>query len=619
MNRYPVWKYILILVIVTLGGLYALPNIYGQSPVVQIKPKEDVAVTEETVEHIESLLDQAKIVHNHAAVDGDTAVVKFHDLDAQRQAQDLLSKEPTLKGFDTAMNLKPNVPEWLENLGGTAMNLGLDLRGGVHFLLEVDMKSATENKKKQIRADITALLIKEKIPKKKLIWIGDELHLEFRNLENLEKASDLIEDDFTELTLKSNTGDGVYELKGILTEQSLNGIKETALEQNLTTLRSRVNEVGVAEPIIQRQGLERIVVQLPGVQDTTAAKNILDATATLEYRATHMSQADTMEAARTGRAPIGTSLYYETDGTPVLLKDRVIATGNQLIDAQATIEQQTGSPAVSVKLNSVGAARMLEFTKNNVNNFMGVVFKERIPIGKNEAGEMQYKDKEEVINNARINGVFSNQFQTTGLGTQKRAQELAMLLRAGALAAPVQIVEERTIGPSLGQDNIDKGVLSVQIGLAMVLVFMLIYYRMFGLIANIALTINVVLMVACLSLFGATLTLPGIAGIVLTVGMAVDANVLIFERIKEELRDGNTVQGSIKSGYDKAFSTIADANVTTLIAAVVLFAFGTGPIKGFAVTLSIGIMTSMFTAIVVSRAVVNLVYGRKKRLKSIAI
>ncbi|MGJ8663728.1 MAG: protein translocase subunit SecD, partial [Marinicella sp.] len=419
-----------------------------------------------------------------------------------------------------------------------------------------------------------------------------------------------------ELTLRDNIGSDVFELIGLVTEQSLNLIKENALNQNLTTLRSRVNEIGVAEPIIQRQGLERIVVQLPGVQDTTAAKNILDATATLEYRATDMENNAEL-AARTGRTPIGSSLYYEK-GVPVLLKDRVIATGNQLIDAQPTFDQQSGSPAVSVKLNSMGAARMLEFTKNNVNNFMGVVFKERIPIGKNEEGVMQYRDKEEVISNARINGIFSNQFQTTGL-SQKQATELALLLRAGALAAPVQIVEERTIGPSLGQDNIDQGVMSVQIGLAMVLVFMLFYYRMFGVIANIALTINVVLMMACLSLFGATLTLPGIAGIVLTVGMAVDANVLIFERIKEEIREGNTIQGSIKSGYDKAFSTIADANVTTLIAAVVLFAFGTGPIKGFAVTLSIGIMTSMFTAIVVSRAMVNLIYGRKKRLQSIAI
>ncbi len=615
MNRYPLWKYVLILVIVAMGALYALPNIYGQSPVVQIKAKDDVAVTQTTIQNVENILTEGNIAHDQVVIDGETAVVKFSDLDSQREAQDLLKQK--MKSYDTAMNLKPNVPEWLENLGGRAMNLGLDLRGGVHFLLEVDMAKAAENKKKQLRADVTAALIKQKIPKKKIIWEGNTLVVGFRNAADLEAADDLVGTDFTELSLSQEVSGDTFELKGLLNEQSLKLIKDNAIEQNLTTLRSRINEVGVAEPIIQRQGLERIVVQLPGVQDTTVAKNILDATATLEYRATDMENSAEL-AARTGRTPVGSSLYYEK-GVPILLKDRVIATGNQLIDAQATIDQQTGTPAVSVQLNSLAAARMLEFTKTNTGNFMGVVFKERIPIGKNEAGEMQYRDKEEVISNARINGIFSNRFQTTGLESQKAANELAMLLRAGALAAPVQIVEERTIGPSLGQDNIDAGVLSVQIGLALVLVFMLVYYRMFGVIANIALTINVVLMVACLSLFGATLTLPGIAGIVLTVGMAVDANVLIFERIKEELRDGNTVQGSIKSGYEKAFSTIADANVTTLIAAVVLFAFGTGPIKGFAVTLSIGIMTSMFTAIVVSRAVVNLVYGRKKRLKSIAI
>ncbi len=616
MNRYPVWKYVLVLVIVAMGALYALPNIYGQSPVVQIKAKNDQAISQANINQVEQLLTDAGIGFDQAAIDGETAIVKFADLDAQREAQDLLKSN--LTGFDTAMNLKPNVPEWLEDLGGRAMNLGLDLRGGVHFLLEVDMAKAEENKKKQIRSDITATLIKQKIPKKKIRWEDNRLVVGFRNAEHLTQAKDLIEEDFTELTVTENVSGDVFELNGLLSETSLNSIKENALNQNLTTLRSRVNEIGVAEPIIQRQGLERIVVQLPGVQDTTAAKNILDATATLEYRATDNENSADL-AARTGRTPIGSSLYYDRQGRPVLLYDRVIATGNQLIDAQATFDQQSGSPAVSVKLNSMGAARMLEFTKSNVGNFMGVVFKERIPIGKNDDGVMQYRDKEEVISNARINGVFSNQFQTTGLDSQKEATELALLLRAGALAAPVQIVEERTIGPSLGQDNIDKGVISVQIGLALVLVFMLIYYRMFGVIANIALTINVVLMVACLSLFGATLTLPGIAGIVLTVGMAVDANVLIFERIKEEIREGNTIQGSIKSGYDKAFSTIADANVTTLIAAVVLFAFGTGPIKGFAVTLSIGIMTSMFTAIVLSRAIVNLIYGRKKKLQSIAI
>lgn len=617
MNRYPLWKYILILVIISMGALYALPNMYGQSQVVQVKSSNEVVIDQAILDQISQVLDDSQVAYDDVTIDGDTAIVKFAGLDAQRKGQDALKEG--LTGFDTAMNLRPNVPEWLAGLGGKAMNLGLDLRGGVHFLLEVDMKEAADNKKKQIRSDITASLIKAKIPKKSIIWVGNELTVGLRDQTDLEQAIDIIETEYTELTLRENVSGDKFEVIGLLNEQSLNAVKENALNQNLTTLRTRVNEIGVAEPIIQRQGLERIVVQLPGVQDTTAAKNILDATATLEYRATHSFDAEAAATYRSGRTPLGTTLYFESDGKPIYLKNRVIATGNQLVDAQATFDQQSGSPAVSVKLNSIGASRMLEFTKSNVNNFMGVVFKERIPIGKNDDGVMQYKNKEEVINNARINGVFSNQFQTTGLGSQQRATELALLLRAGALAAPVQIVEERTIGPSLGQDNINKGVLSVQIGLALVLVFMLIYYRMFGLIANIALTMNVVLIVACLSIFGATLTLPGIAGIVLTVGMAVDANVLIFERIKEEITDGNTIQGSIKSGYEKAFSTIADANVTTLIAAIVLFAFGTGPIKGFAVTLCVGIMTSMFTAIVLSRAVVNLIYGRKKKLQSIAI
>ena len=617
MNRYPMWKYILILVVISLGALYALPNMYGQSQVVQIKPKNEAVVNQATLDQLKEVLTSEQVAFDDIIIDGESAVVKFADLDAQRHGQDALKEG--LKNFDTAMNLRPNVPAWLANLGGKAMNLGLDLRGGVHFLLEVDMQEAAENKRKQIRSDITSALIKEKIPKKRISWTSNELTVSFRNEEDLQKAFKVIEKDYDELSLSESVSGETFEIKGILTEQSINAVKENALNQNLTTLRDRVNEVGVAEPIIQRQGLERIVVQLPGIQDTTQAKNILDATATLEYRATHSYDAEAARIYASGKTPIGTSLYFETNGQPIYLKDRVIATGNQLIGAQATLDQQTGQHAVNVQLNSIGAARMLDFTKNNVGKFMGVVYKERIPIAKNEAGEMQYRNKEEVISNASINGVFSNRFQTTGGFTQKGASDLALLLRAGALAAPVQIVEERTIGPSLGQDNIDKGMLSVQIGLAFVLVFMLFYYRTFGFIANIALVLNVVLMTACLSIFGATLTLPGIAGVVLTVGMAVDANVLIFERIKEEIREGSTIQNSIKSGYEKAFSTIADANVTTLIAAVVLFAFGTGPIKGFAVTLCVGIMTSMFTAIMVSRAVVNLIYGGKKKLKSIAI
>jgi preprotein translocase subunit SecD len=616
MNRYPLWKYILVLVVVALGSLYALPNIYGQSPIVQVKPDDQSDLQVATIDIIKETLSEQQIGFESVVEDSGSAIVKFNDLDNQRKAQDLLKDE--LPGFDTAMNLKPNVPDWLAALGGRAMNLGLDLRGGVHFLLEVDMKEAADNKKKQLRSDITATLIKDKIPKKGIRWQDNQLIIGFRDEPAAEKALSSLKKDFDELDFELEADGDEVQLMALLSEQSIRDIKENALTQNLTTLRSRVNEIGVAEPIIQRQGQDRIVVQLPGIQDTTRAKNILDATATLEYRATDMEN-NAIAAQRSGRSPIGSSLFFDREGRPVLLKDRVIVTGNQLVDAQATFDQQSGTPAVSVQINSVGAKRMLEFTKNNVGNNMAVVFKERIPLGKNDEGVMQYKSKEEVISNAVINGVFSNRFQTTGLDSQKEASELALLLRAGALAAPVQIVEERTIGPSLGQDNIDKGVKSVQIGLVLVLIFMLIYYKMFGVIANIALTINVVLMVACLSLFGATLTLPGIAGIVLTVGMAVDANVLIFERIKEELRDGSSVQSSIKSGYGKAFSTIADANVTTFIAAVVLFAFGTGPIKGFAVTLSIGILTSMFTAIIVSRAIVNLIYGRQKRLKSIAI
>lgn len=614
MNRYPMWKYVLILVIVAIGALYALPNIYGQSPVVQISSSDGTAITDHAP--YEEALKAANVPFEQIIADGDSAVVKFADLDSQRAGQDVLKN--VNKDVRTAMNLKPNVPQWLDDLGGSAMNLGLDLRGGVHFLLEVDMQEAADNKQRQLRSDATALLFKEKIPKKSIRWDDNDLRITFKSAERVEEAYDALRRQLTELTFRFETG-AENVVIGTLTDNVLKSIKDNAIEQNLTTLRSRVNEIGVAEPIVQRQGLDRIVVQLPGIQDTTQAKHILDATATLEYRATDMENS-AQQAANTGRSPIGSTLFYDRDGRPVLVKDRVIATGNQLVDAQQTFDAQNGQPAVSVKLNSIGASRMLEFTKNNVGKLMAVVFKERIPLGKDENGVMKYRDRAEVISNATINGVFSNSFQTTGLDSVQEATQLALLLRAGALAAPVQIVEERTIGPSLGQDNIDKGVMSVQIGLALVLVFMLIYYRMFGVIANIALTVNIVLMVALLSLFGATLTLPGIAGIVLTVGMAVDANVLIFERIKEELRSGaNTVQGSIKAGYDKAFSTIADANVTTFIAAVVLFAFGTGPIKGFAVTLSIGIMTSMFTAIMFSRALVNLIYGRKKKLKAIAI
>ncbi len=617
MNRYPLWKYVLILTVVLVGAFYALPNIYGQDPVVQVTASGSQSIDDALVSRVESVLAGAGIEHRGVILEPDTLYVKFADTEEQIKANDALSD--VLKNYTPALNLRPNIPEWLANLGGSAMNLGLDLRGGVYFLLEVDMDEAEQTKRRQIRNDITDLLRKEKIPKKSNRWDGNRLQITFNSEELADRAYEAIRLSFNELTFSTNElSDGEYAVEGELSETAINDIKQKALEQNLTTLRNRVNEIGVAEPVIQRQGLSRIVVQLPGVQDPTKAKEILDTTATLEYRAVDM-QGDIGEALRSGRTPVGSSLFYDRDGNGVLLKNRVIVTGDQLIDAQSGFDQESGTPNVSVRLNSVGASRMLDFTRQNVRNNMAAVLKERIPNGKDAEGKTIYITKEEVINNAVIQGVFSNQFQTTGLGSPKEAARLAVLLRAGALAAPVEIVEERTIGPSLGRDNIEKGVLSVQIGLALVLLFMLVYYKLFGLIANIALSVNLVLIVAFLSIFGATLTLPGIAGIVLTVGMAVDANVLIFERIKEELRSGTSVQNSIKAGYEKALSTIADANVTTLIAAVVLFAFGTGPIKGFAVTLSIGILTSMFTAIMLSRAIVNLVYGKKKRLQSLSI
>jgi len=422
-------------------------------------------------------------------------------------------------------------------------------------------------------SDIRQLLKEEKISNRAIKADGRTFKIRLRSEADLQKAYDKLRTRLTDLAFSTDDSNGDYWLIGKLREQALIGMKDKALEQNLTTLRSRVNELGVAEPQIQQQGSDRIVVELPGIQDE-----------------------------RSGRIPVGYKLYHDKQGNPVLLK------------------KETGTPMVSVTLNSLGAKRMLEFTKKNVGNNMAVVYKERIPVGKDpETGKTRFKDSEVVISNARINGVFSSRFQTTGLDSMEEATQLALLLRAGALAAPVEIVEERTVGPSLGQENIEKGFKSVVIGFVFVLIFMAVYYKVFGLVADIALATNLVLIVAILSMLGATLTLPGIAGIVLTVGMAVDANVLIFERIKEELRNGTSIQTAIKAGYEKAFSTIADANITTLIAAIVLFAFGTGPIKGFAITLGIGILTSMFTAIMVTRALINWLYGRKKHLRSIPI
>jgi preprotein translocase subunit SecD len=492
------------------------------------------------------------------------------------------------------------------------MYLGLDLRGGVHFLMEVDMPAATRQAIEGYSTDLRTLFRDEKLRYTGLRVSDQGVQIGFGSEEERESARTLLSNNFQSLMVEVMENTGRYELLAHPGEQEIREIQDFALQQNILTLRNRVNELGVADPVIQQQGTSRIVVQLPGVQDTAQAKRILGATATLEYRAVDTEH--DVDRSLNGKVPAGSRLYYDRNGRPVLLKKSVIATGNQIINARSGFDQSSGSPMVSVTLDAKGARNMLKFTKENVGKPMAVVFIENrnettLVDGKPVSKQVKV---EEVVSIATIRDVFSKRFQTTGLDSPKEAQELALVLRSGALAAPIEIIEERTVGPSLGKDNIEKGFQSVVIGFVAVLIFMVVYYRVFGLVANLALALNVVMIVAILSMLQATLTMPGIAGILLTVGMAVDANVLIYERIREELRNGNSPQASIHAGYEKAFSTIADANITTLIAAIVLLGYGSGPVRGFAVTLTIGILTSMFTAIMGSRAVINLIYGGRR-------
>jgi len=490
--------------------------------------------------------------------------------------------------------------------------LGLDLRGGVHFLLEVDMNEVVRMANDRYYNELRNILREDRLYK--IIKIENQsLNVEFKTSDAKLKGDELVRKDLSDLVIKDsvepNSNSSIYEMSDSAKREA----KLAALKQNITTLRNRVNELGVAEPIIQQQGLERIVVQLPGVQDTARAKEILGAVATIEFRLVDEKN-DPQTAVQSGKVPIGSKLFYFKNGTPLLLKTRVIATGENITGAASGVDQESNSPMVNITLDNAGGRAMLDTTKKHINERMAVVFIENKveSIEKNGKIEKKRTQTKDIINAATIRGTFSSRFQVTGLDSAREARNLALLLRAGSLSAPIEIIEERTVGPSLGADNIERGFISVVIGFLLVLVFMFYKYRLFGMVANVALTLNLVMIVSFLSLLQATLTLPGIAGIVLTVGMAVDANVLIFERIKEELANGTRIQKAIDSGYEKALLTIADANITTLIAAIVLFSFGTGPIKGFAVTLSIGIITSMFTAIIVSRAIINKVYGGKK-------
>ncbi len=621
LNQYPLWKYLLLSFILLLGLVYAAPNLYGEDPAVQISHRVNL-IDEEEVDHVRAVLQNLAIDYQSIELGSGYILVRFKSEDQQLKAaadiKDALQEED--RRYGVALNLAPATPDWLRSLNALPMYLGLDLRGGVHFLMEVDMDAAIEKSLNRASTEIRTFLREDKIRYRTVQVTKQGLTIRFSSEEERERGLTRLEEEFRDFAMSTAEDDRSFFINMAYSETALKTEKTAALTQNISTLKNRVNELGVAEPVIQRQGEERVVVQLPGVQDTVRAKDILGATATLEFRLVQGSLNDWNTAETSGKVPVGAKQYKRTDGTPILLKRRVIVTGDQIIGAASGIDSQSGTPDVTITLNSKGADRMSKVTRDNIGKPMGVVFIEDKYEIRDVGGEKKRIKKTErrVINVATIRDQLSKRFHITGLDSTREARDLALLLRAGALRAPMLIVEERTVGPSLGQENIDKGFKSVVIGFIAVLIFMAVYYKVFGLVANVALTLNLVLMVAVLSMLQATLTLPGIAGIVLTVGMAVDANVLIFERIREEIRLGNSPQASIFSGYQKAFGTIADANITTLIAAVILYGFGTGPIKGFAVTLSIGILTSMFTAIMGTRAIINIIYGRKN-IKKLAI
>ncbi|RMH13925.1 MAG: protein translocase subunit SecD [Gammaproteobacteria bacterium] len=614
MNRYALWKYILILFILLVGALYALPNIFGQDPAVQISSTSDSPDLDSMRSRIEALIDENNLKPKAIETRQNGLLVRFSDETQQLKARDLFRKQLG-EDYIVALNLAPSTPQWLRAMGGNPMYLGLDLRGGVHFLMQVDMEAAVDQAYERFKNDFRDLLRDKRIRYAGIRKIGKPargVEIKFKDRSLLEKAAKVINSEYPRLDLQDSENGGAYILKATMRPPEITETKRAALKQNLITLRNRVNELGVAEPIIQQQGIDRIIVQLPGVQDTARAKEILGATATLEFRL--VDEDHSAQEAEAGKVPAGSKLYHESNGRPVLLKRRVIITGDRIVDAASGLEQQTGSPAVFITLDGKGSNQMYRVTKDNINKPMAVVFIESKVETKKVNGEIvkTRKKTEKVINVATIRAALSKNFQITGLESPQKARTLALLLRAGSLSTPIEIVEERTVGPSLGQDNINQGFESVVIGFIAVLIFMIFRYKVFGLISCIALFVNLILIVAALSMLQATLTLPGIAGIVLTVGMAVDANVLIFERIREELQIGSTPQISIQAGYQKALSTIADANITTLIAAVVLYGFGTGPIKGFAITLALGIISSMFTAIMGTRAIINLIYGGRK-------
>ncbi len=623
MLEYGRFKYFVILFVVLLSTLYALPNVYPQDPSVQVTANRGYQVDAKLKAQVEAELGKAGIAPKAVELEKDgELLVRLPTVDAQTKANDVLNAAIG-EHYVVALNLASTVPGWLDAIGARRMLMGLDLQGGVHFLMQVDEKAAIDKRMDAYAEDVRVLLRDNRVR-----YESVERRANSAIVATLAPGTDanaavgLIAKSMPTMQLDASGNTVTVKVP----DKEIQQITSDAIEQNVGTLRNRINELGVAEPIIQRQGADRVVVQLPGVQDTAQAKRILGATATLEYRA--VVDGNAYDAARTGSVPPEAKLYYRKDigpdgkPVPILLNKRVIATGDQLVDAKSLYDQQSGTPAVSVRLNGIGGQRMFDFTSENVGKPMAVVYVERIPeVTKDAEGNdvRTTRTSEQVISVATIQGVFGKEFQTTGLDSPKEAADLALLLRAGALAAPMDFVEQRVVGPSLGKENVERGLTAVKYSFLFALAFFLVYYRMFGLITCIALLINLLMVVAVMSFLGATLTLPGLAGIALTVGMSVDANVLINERIREELRAGLPPQAAIVSGYQHASGTIVDANLTAMLAGIALFAFGTGPVKGFAVSLIAGIVTSMYTAVSVSLGIATLIYGRRRKLKSIAI
>ena len=608
MNRYPLWKYLLIAAAVVIGFLYTLPNFYGEVPAVQVSPlRSNLKADAALMAKIEEALKKASLEPTGMAMDANSVKTRFAGTEDQLKAKDALQ---TALGDDyvVALNLLSRSPQWLTSIGALPMYLGLDLRGGVHFLMQVDMKAALSKKLDAYTNDIRGMLREQRLQYSGLAREGQSISVRFRESALREKALARISKDMPDLELKTSEEGGEFRINGSLRIEAQRKTQEFALQQNITTLRNRVNELGVAEPIIQQQGTDRVVVQLPGVQDTAKAKDILGRTATLEVRMVEEEKMDpgTLQQAKAGQLPFGTELYYERNGQPVLVKKQVVLTGERINDAQPGFDGQSGEPAVHINLDGTGARIFQQVTRESVGKRMAILLFER---GKGEVVTAPVIRSE--IGGGRV--------QISGRMTTQEAKDVSLLLRAGALAAPMEIIEERTIGPSLGAENIQTGFHSMWLGFGAIAVFMVLYYMLMGAISVVALGANLLFLIALLSMLQATLTLPGIAAIALALGMAIDANVLINERIREELRNGMTPQAALHSGYERAWATILDSNVTTLIAGIALFAFGSGPVRGFAVVHCLGILTSMFSGVFFSRGVVNFWYGRQKKLKTVSI